>query len=420
MAILKKYFSVLKEKNFALFWLGLLISNFGDIFTYLSLTWLILEINGSAFSLGLTLLAYELPPVFMAPIAGYYLDQYRVEKVIIVESLLRALFISAIPITYKLNILNLWILMLLIALSSGLSAISRAGNNIMIPHLISSENLVTANSLKSIQYRIARLIAPAVAGILIDIIGSANLMFVDSATFLLIAFIFYLIMVNSKRFVPDIEKKDNIMNIWKNNREGLAYIYKNKALLIIIFIFFIWNFTLWGTLAVGFPVFIKQELLLGAKNLGLIMSLSSGALLIGSFIIGAVEWKVNLGKVLVGIIMIHGLLYIGVGLSSNILQMAVFVVLAGLILSPVDILYSTFLQTSVPEKLQGRVFSICGSASVVGESSGLVVAGFLVGLFGAGKMIVISALCAVLCGFVFIWHPTIRMENKVYKDVTVQ
>ncbi|AZR73725.1 hypothetical protein BBF96_10215 [Anoxybacter fermentans] len=417
---MKKYFSVLKEKNFALFWLGLLISNFGDIFTYLSLTWLILEINGSAFSLGLTLLAYELPPVFMAPIAGYYLDQYRVEKVIIVESLLRALFISAIPITYKLNILNLWILMLLIALSSGLSAISRAGNNIMIPHLISSENLVTANSLKSIQYRIARLIAPAVAGILIDIIGSANLMFVDSATFLLIAFIFYLIMVNSKRFVPDIEKKDNIMNIWKNNREGLAYIYKNKALLIIIFIFFIWNFTLWGTLAVGFPVFIKQELLLGAKNLGLIMSLSSGALLIGSFIIGAVEWKVNLGKVLVGIIMIHGLLYIGVGLSSNILQMAVFVVLAGLILSPVDILYSTFLQTSVPEKLQGRVFSICGSASVVGESSGLVVAGFLVGLFGAGKMIVISALCAVLCGFVFIWHPTIRMENKVYKDVTVQ
>jgi len=123
-----KYADILRNRNFALFWIGSLISNFGNIFTFLSLTWFILEINGQSLSLALMLISYELPPVFTAPFTGYLLDKYRTEKLLIFESLARGLTILIIPIAYKFKILNIWLMMILIMIFSGMSFFYKRGH----------------------------------------------------------------------------------------------------------------------------------------------------------------------------------------------------------------------------------------------------------------------------------------------------
>ncbi len=342
--------AVFRKRDFVLMWLAQLVSTAGSSLTDLAAAIYVYDQTGSAFLVGLTLMATAVPSLIVGLIAGVFVDRWDRRKVMMASNLLQGVVVAIIPFVLGLNITFLFVLILV---NAGVKQFFDPAYEALIPEIASDEELVAANAFLQIASFGSTAIGFAGAGLLAAI--DIRLAFwIDALTFVFSAGCIWFMKTRVKLEVPDEET--SVAVVVTNLRIGVRTILDTPMLRSLFLlgapVFF--SFGLWNVLLL--PMAIK---VLGGTEFeyGIQEGLTSVGFVLGSLFMARYAGRLQTGLwIFVGTMGmgIAGILY---GLSPNIWIAVVFVMVSGFFNSPSAVARQTLLQRNTPRELRGRVFS---------------------------------------------------------------
>ena len=215
----------LHYRNFQLFMGGQSISLVGTWMQRMAVSWLVYEMTHSAFMLGLVAFASRIPMMFLSPYAGAYVDRhsrYRTLLVTQVASMVQAGLLALVVLTGHYNILIIILLSIMLGVINAFDAPSR--QSLMIVLVQNKNDLPNAIALNSTMVTLARLVGPAVAGILLSTVGEGICFLINFLSFIAVISTLLMMKIN----VPP--KVKHVEHIWQNLRQGFTYLKRNPGL----------------------------------------------------------------------------------------------------------------------------------------------------------------------------------------------
>ncbi len=399
------YRPVLTNRAYILFWLGSLISSFGDSFTVFGLAWYVLRRSNSPLDVGLTFLIFQLPSLFSSFIAGWLLDHFRRETVMLCDNLLRGVLVMLIPLLAIHGLLSFPILYSIIALLGALSVITSVGSQTIITDLVSPEDYNAANSLDVAQRQISFIAGPALAGILVVVIGPISLLWIDSCSFFVFAFLLAFLLY----LLPPIhttKEKTHDGQFFTELVQGVQFTVRNPLLLALTSISFFWNAGL-GLFLVALPFYCERILRVGPVGMGVLLSVNSLGVLLSSLLLGPLRPR-HPGRVTCILLIIQAVCY---GLLALIppfwLALTIYFLLGAC--DDLGAIYlTTVRQRAVPNELQGRVWAFTSTVGSSGEPLGSGIAGVLLLVLGTPALVALSGVPLLIIGLLWLMVGPLR------------
>jgi MFS family permease len=342
--------AVFRKRDFVLMWVAQLVSTAGSSLTDLAAGIFVYEKTGSAFLVGVTLMATAVPSMVVGLIAGVFVDRYDRRKVMLASNLGQAVIVALIPFLIGVNVSLLFVAILL---NAGVKQFFDPAYESLIPEIASDEELTAANAFLSIASFGSSAIGFAAAGLLASAFSLDWAFWIDSLTFLFSAACIYLLRV---RVTLVVEEKTSVGVVVSNLRLGMRTIVETPMLrslfLLVAPVFF--AFGLWNVLLL--PMAIKE---LGATDFqyGIQEALTSVGFVAGSLFMARYADRLETGLwVFVGCL---GMGIAGIFYSlSPVIWVAIFwVTVSGFFNSPSAVARQTLLQRDTPREMRGRVFS---------------------------------------------------------------
>ncbi len=398
--------SPLHRPAFTRLWLGLVISRLGDQFTLIALIWFLLQLTGSGAAIGLMVLCFQLPTIISSPLMGKLLDRYQPRTVMAVDNFGRACVIAAIPVLYWFGALQLWMVYVLAMFTGILSPATEVGLRLVIPRLVTDEELERANSLSSISWDFATLVGPAIAGFLVTFISGPGVLVIDAASFVLMG----TMVLTLSRMQREQARKE----MYDNRRSllGFGAIFRMKAVRLLTVLTLLFLFAQ-GLAEVAIPVYSEKTLGTGAEGYGLLMSAFGVGSLLALMLISQF-WSRNerQGLSLASILVLSGLLLIPVVFLRTLPMALLFMGLAGFAAAPYYVVEQLLIQRLVPRDVQGQVFGARGALSVAGYPLGGAAGGALMVGIAAPFVVGMSALLCIGMGSACLVSPTLRTMRR--------
>jgi MFS family permease len=393
-------FPALRHRNFRLFWFGQCISLIGTWMQNIGQAWLVLKLTNSPFLLGLITTLQTLPVLIFALFAGVFVDRFPKQKLVVFSQaglMVIALALSALTFTGKVKY---WHVAVLATLLGMLNTIDNPSRQSLMIELVGKDDLMNAIALNSSIFNLARIIGPAIAGILIGYLGIGLCFLLNGISF--IAVIAGLLMMDVKEDNRSKESKVS-SGVMKEMAEGLKYVFKTPniytPILLMLFInVFAMNFN------VLVPVFTKMELGMEASQYGLLMAAMGTGALLGALILATrvhAEPKMKyLFAGAFGLSLFQGM----AGLTHNYYLAMIFLCLTGFCMIIFTAMCNTTIQINAENYIRGRVMSLYSLVFIGMTTVGSLYTGSLSEYSGAGTTFIVSAIigmvsCVVLYFF---------------------
>lgn len=344
-------FKSLSSKNYRLFFIGQAFSNLGNMMQQIAIGWLVYRLTGSALLLGVVSFSREIAVFTFSTVAGVLADRYNKHKLLMVcQSLvaLLAIALALLTLTDTISIGLLIFLQLLFGLVSGLEMPSR---HAFVNDLVTDKSdLTNAIALNSSLLNTARILGPALAGILIPLISEGYIFLIYAIASTVVVFIFMRIKYRSPN------KEISSRNFKEEFVDGAEYALKTKHIRFLLF--FVAAITLLGiSYTVVLPI-VASEVLLGDSVVFGYMTSSIGiGSLIGAVVVASKSQVLGLDKWILA-----GSITFGVGLLVFSLSSILLLSLGALVATGLGRVFiftgaNTLLQTLAPEEKRGRVLS---------------------------------------------------------------
>jgi MFS family permease len=396
--LLRRYREIARNHKFMRLWVGLLVSNMGDRLAEFGLAWYVLGRTNNPLDVGLTLLIFQLPGLFSGILAGFFLDRFRRETIMIVDSLVRGGLVVLVPLLNDGPGLSLPVLYLIIALLGAFSVVTSVGSRTLITDYVPETDYNTANSLETLQNQLSGVLGPGLAGVLVGLLGPISLLWLDSLTFL-----FFALVLLTLRRQPPVIPTDEAPNapgpaapFWKNFFEGVTYTFRSPLLLALLSTSFLWNFAL-GIFQVALPFFCQGPLGVGAAGMGLLLAVNSVGSFLAALVFGPVR-PAHPGRIVCLLLLAQAACY---GLMGGLIFFPVSIVVSfclGAFDDLAAIYLTTIRQRAVPKPLMGRVIAFTGTAGPSGVPLGSGLSGLLVAGFGPAWVVTFTALPLLFIG----------------------
>lgn len=370
---------ILRDRRFGHFWAGFMASNVGDAMSRVALTWYVWEQTRSAQALGWLTFAYAAPVILGGVLAGGWLDRYGAGRVMILDNSLRGIAFLTIPVASILGILQLWQIYAVAVVYGSLMMISLAGSPAMIPMLVDKDALNAANALETLGFTLAGAIGAPLAGVLISLVGAPNVMLFDAASYLLFAGLLATLDLqeDTSATTPGAGRSLNPL-------ESLNLLTGNPVLLSTTLMFLAANMGL-GMMLVWLP--LHAESLGGGSTLfGTLMAGIAVGEVLSSLLVGGIDLRVGLGRLITGSQVAAGLAFALVLVGNGPVASFVGLTLLGFFSAPLTIWAQTLRMRIIPPSLRGRTFALLRTVMQGGGPMGGLIGGFLVpslGVFGA-------------------------------------
>lgn len=415
-----KFSDVLKNKNFFFLWLGKGVSQFADSLNQMaSLALITLIAPGSISEIVKFLVVVNLPGLLISPLAGVFVDRWNRKKIMLVSNIIQGLLILLILLlSHSLpNLLPFYVIIFLIYVSIAFLQPALISS---VPVLVSREELLVANSLAT-GITMMSLVSGAVLGnMLVAKVGISRGFYLDGLLYFISAIILFLM-------AGAIFQKDSQQNITtKAPVSGIGQIFRElsegmKTILVLKFVHYavksiILLMSGGGIFYVLLVIFIKINLI----TLGLIYASIGLGLVAGTLIIGQIGQNIPKEKIILKglisaclIILFFAMLIplkesLPAGLFFSIL---IFISLClGTAVGPVLVSINTFIHEQVPQQLQGRVFSIQRSLTLLT----FIISTLIIGVMTtatAKNFVVILATTAIIIAILSYWN--YRTLNKI-------
>ena len=387
---LKEGFRALRVRNYRLYWFGQLISISGTWMQTTAQAWVVYSLTDSPMALGTVTALQFLPIMFLSLFGGVLADRVPKRKVVLATQTAALLQATLFGALVALGLIQVWHIYLLAALQGIINAIDNPVRQAFAAELVSREDRANAIALNSMLFNGARVIGPALAGILIAKVGAAAALFLNAASFLSILGAISLMNPNAFFSKPAVQSSDSPM---KQLAEGLRYTWQTPIVLsVMITVGFIgtfgYNFSVVLPLLGGF-VLHTDAMGFGALSSALGIGSSLGALTAAFF------QKVSLKRLLIAAAG-FSILLAAVAMSTQLLLSEILLVVLGFFGVIFSTNAATLIQTTVEDHLRGRVtslyFLLFAGSTPIGS--------FLIGTISS-RLNVRDALliCATLCLF---------------------
>ena len=273
-------FPALKVKNFRYFWIGQLISVMGTWMQTAAQSWLVLTITDSPFLLGLLGVAQFTPVLLFSLPAGVFVDRFPKRSIVLLTqtiSMILALILAILVFTDSVQYWHIFLLALGLGMVKTLDIPAR--QSFMI-ELVGRDVVLNAVALNSTVMNLGRVVGPAVAGVVMALVGAGWCFLVNGVTFL--AVIFGLLKIDVEPVIKKRPKGTVIPDI----KEGLVYLFSKPILTTTTLILAIVS-TFGMNYSVLIPVFARNQLGLDAQGYGLLMSALGVGSMLGALIVAS-------------------------------------------------------------------------------------------------------------------------------------
>lgn len=383
-------FSVFRRRNFSLMWTGQFVETIGCALTSLAASILVYrETGGSAFSVGLMLMASAAPSLLVGLVAGVFVDRYDRRRIMITADLLRAGLVFLIPFLVPYNIIWLYVVVLL---TSSIGQFFDPAWESVLPEVAPDEELAAANSLMAISTFGSTAIGFAASGLIAANYPIQYAFYLNVAAYLFSAVCISFIRVRK----VEVSEKTSVAIVVSNLKSGLDYMVKNPVLrsLFLIAIPVAVSFGLANSLLLPF---VTRALHAGEFEYGLQEGLTSVGFVIGSLLMARYLERWREGQW-----MVVGLLGMGLAglvyalLRSIPLAIAVQMV-SGFLNAPYVIARRLLVQRNTETEVRGRVVSAYFVSSNLFFLVGMGAAG-LADLMDVRLLYLLGGLVTVGCG----------------------
>ena len=395
----------LKHRNFQLFFSGQLISLIGTWMDTVAESWLIYRLTGSSLLLGTVAFCSQIPVFLMAPIGGFVADKFNRRDLIVVTqstSMVLAGILATLTLTHKVQV---WHVMVLAALLGVVNAFDIPGRQAFIVEMVGKEDLMNAIALNSSMFNGARIIGPAVAGVLVAKIGEGWCFAANSASY--IAVITGLLLMRVQR--RQVAKSGTAL---QNVAEGFRFVRKTgpiRALLMLLALVSVVGMPY----AVLMPIFADRILHGGARGLGILMGASGVGALIGALSLAAKKGLKGLGSWVALASGGFGVSLMLFSLSRNFWLSAALLVPVGYCMMTQMASSNTLIQAMVPDRLRGRVMAVYSMGFMGMAPIGALLAGVAAEHFGAPLTLAIGGVVCIAGAGMFGYKlPAIRVTAR--------
>jgi MFS family permease len=396
-------FRALRSRNFRLFIIGQGISLTGTWMTRLATSWLVYRVTDSAFLLGVVNFAGQIPALFLPAIAGVWVDRWDRHRVLIVTqvlAMLQSLTLAALTLSGHINIG--WVIALTLA-QGFISAVEIPTRQSFVVHMVEDRaDLTNAIALNSSNFNIARLIGPAIAGLVVAAVGEGYCFLIDGLSY--IAVIAGLLMMRLKKDPP----RHHEHHVGRDLLEGWRYVSGFAPIRwILLFL------ALMGIASAPYyvltPIIAGTILEGGAHTLGFLMAASGVGALICAIGLVLRPSVVGLGRLMAIAVGLFGVGSVALGLSHWFWVSVPFMALTGYGLMTQIVATNTIVQTIVDDAKRGRVMAFYTIALMGSMPFGSLVSGSLAARIGAPATLVLSGIvCALLALWFWTRLPEIR------------
>ncbi|MBP6964248.1 MAG: MFS transporter [Armatimonadetes bacterium] len=395
-------FDAFRYRNYRLYWTGIVLSAIGSWVQNTAQGWLVYDLTHSSLMLGTVGFLGALPVTLLTLLAGVLADRVDRRRLLFLTQtvLMASAFMMGLLTSY--GVIAVWHVMVLATMSGFASAFDMPVRQSVVPTLVGKRHIMNAIALNSTAFNSARIVGPALAGILVPAIGLGKCFYFNSASYLAMIAAVALIRIESFR------KPDDEQGIWADFRGGLSYVRHNKTVRTLVCLAAVPSLFAMPY-AMLMPVFAEDILGVGIRGLGLLMSSVGVGGLTAALTLAMLSKSERKGLILTTATLLLPVMLVLFANSRHFALSQVFLV--GLGFSNLMYLASTnsLIQTVVPDELRGRVVSAYMFAFVGMGPIGQLMMGAVAQAVGAPAALTAGGIvCAASAAGVLLFQPGIR------------
>jgi MFS family permease len=393
--------SALRHRNYRLYWLGQLSSVLAQNMEGIAQSWLVLELTNSPLLLGLTGLAFAIPTITLTLLGGVIADRADRRRIMIFSQLGSASIFFILATLVVIQWVALWHVMTLAFLSGCIRAFDRPSRMALLPQMVPKEDIPNAVAVGGTIWQLNRLVGPAVAGLLIYLVGIGPTFY-----FCFFASLSAVCLWLGIRFEhqPTAVSSGGLL---QHMMDGLNFIRKNELYYTFISMTF-FNSIFGMSYLILMPVFARDVLNVGSQGFGFLQSAGGLGALLGVFAVAYFSHSGGKGRQVIGGAIIFGLLLIIFALSKSYSLSLILACALGIASQFYITMINAILQVNLPDQLRGRVMSIYGLTWDLMPLGGLI-AGAIAEYAGAPTAVVAGgAFVAVMALGVAMFSPNMR------------
>ena len=413
LASISHAWRALRHRNFKLFFFGQSISVIGTWMTRVATSWLVYRMTHSALLLGIVSFAGQIVSFLLGPFAGVWVERLNRRKLLVWTQAAGAVQSLALAVLTLSHVINLWEIIALSAMQGVINAFDMPGRQSFLVQMVEERSdLSNAIAINSSMANGARLIGPAIAGLVIGAFGEGWCFLIDGVSYF--AVVASLLLMRMKPL--DVRRKTTSM--FEQMREGWNYVRKFRPIRTILLLFAI--LSLMGySYAVLLPIFAGQVLHGGAYTLGGLTAASGIGALASGLSLAVRKSVVGLTRMLQIAAAMLGSALILFGLSHILWLSLVLMVFVGFGLMQAAAVSNTIIQSLVPEDKRARVMGYYTMAFFGAAPFGSLLAGVMAHRIGAPRTVMVTGAFCIAGSIWFTFKlPKVRaVMRPIYQEM---
>lgn len=338
-------------RQFRRIWIGEFISSVGSGMTAFAMAIYVYQMTKSATMVSLVALFAFLPTVLLSPLGGILADRYDRRWMMILGDSLSVIGLLIVYFAIKMSVSSVVLIFVGITLSSVFGSLLEPAYRATITDLLNEDEYAKASGLVQIATNSKYLISPFLAGILLAKFQVDVILLIDIATF----FVTVLTIYSVKKSIPTVKHERKSLNLRSELSEGLQFLKRDQSVKTLI----------WLMTAICFFMAFIQTLMApmilafsDAKTLGMMESISAIGMVVGSIVIGIINFKTEFYKILSMALMSTGIFMALTGVTTHVWLIIVFCFLFFTSLPFVNTCVDVLIRTKIPNEVQGRVWGL--------------------------------------------------------------
>jgi len=361
------------------------ISITGNVFSNIAIPWFVLQTTGSATQIGITGFFTILPVVLAGFFGGTLIDRLGYKRTSIIADIASGITSALIPLLYYTVGLQFWQLMILVFLGALLDTPGATARDALLPELAEEAgvSIERATSMAHLIERGSRLVGAPLAGLLIGFIDTANVLWLDAASFAISAGIVGFLIA-----APIIVmKEEQTSGYFSELKSGLRFMLNDKLIRAIVIMILLTNFldSIFG--GVLQPVYVKQ-VYGSAIGLGLLIAVNGGGAVIGGLIFAAIGHRLPRHTVFVGAFVLTGFRFFFYLLYPPLAVLLTTGLIFSLGAGPLNPIIGAVEFERIPQDMRGRVFGAITAGAWIAMPLGTLIGGFSTEKFGLTPMFI--------------------------------
>ena len=394
---------------FALFAANL-ISFVGDRMTLLAIPWFVLQTTGSVAKTGITAFFTTLPSILAAFLSGLIIDRLGYKRTSVIGDISSGISMALIPLLYYTIGLSFWQLLILTFLGGLLKAPGETARSSLLPDLGANATMQMerVNAIGDGLSRVSGLLGVPLAALLIVLIGTSNLLWLDATSFFISALLIGLVVPATSVMASRAKRQDHPFD---TIFDGLRFIFHQRLLRALTLTITITNLLDGAMYLVVVPAYARQ-FWGNILPIGLLSATFGGCAFLGTLLFGA--WGQYLPRRMTFALcfMSISMYFWALAFRLPIPVLIVIYAVQGLMVGPINPIVMTVQQEIVPPEKRARVFGVASAGYLAGVPLGGLVSGYLIAGIGSIPTLFVMATCYLVTTGSLLINPALKDMQK--------